>query len=429
MGGSALLIEPSGPVQGTVRPPGSKSYTNRALMVAALARGPSTITNLLEAEDTRYMAGSLRRLGFRVEADFAGRRCAIEGAGGEVPARRADLYVGNAGTAMRFLTALVSLGHGHYRLDGTPRMRQRPVGDLLRALRALGADVRGEGAGGECPPVVVRASGLEGGEVRLPGSVSSQFFSALLMVAPFARRAVTIEAEGPLVSAAYVDMTLATMAAFGAAVERVGQGRFHVPGGQHYRGRRYGVEADASSASYFFAAAAVTGGRVRVEGLDAESLQGDVRFVDVLEEMGCRVSRGRGFIEVAGGALRGGRWDMGRMPDAVPTLAVVACFAEGPTHITNVAHLRHKESDRLRALAVELGRLGAGVSETEDGLLVEPAPLHGATVETYDDHRMAMSLALVGLRVPGVRVKDPGCVAKSYPDFFDDLKRLAAAPA
>lgn len=429
VGDSELLIEPSGPVEGTVKPPGSKSYTNRALLVAALARGTSTLTNVLDAEDTRYMAEALGRLGFRVEADFAAGRAVLEGAGGEVPAAEADLYIGNAGTAMRFLTALVCLGRGRYRLDGTPRMRQRPIGDLLRALRALGADVRGEGAGGECPPVVVRASGLEGGEARLPGSVSSQFISALLMAAPYARRAVTIEVEGPLVSAAYVDMTLAVMAAFGVTVERPREGRFHIPAGRHYRGRSYQVEADASSATYFWAAAALTGGRVRVEGLDAGSLQGDARFVDVLEEMGCEVNRGRGFIEVAGGRLRGGRWDMGRMPDAVPTLAAVACFAEGPTRITGVAHLRHKETDRLRALAVELRRLGAGVTETEDGLLIEPAPLRGAAVETYDDHRMAMSLALVGLRVPGVRIKNPGCVAKSYPRFFDDLRRLTTPPA
>ena len=420
---SVLAIEPSGPVRGTVTPPGSKSYTNRALLVAALARGTSTITNVLDADDTRYMAQALLRLGLPVEADFASGRCLVHGKGGEIPAREADLYVGNAGTAMRFLTALVSLGHGRYRLDGDERMRERPIGDLLRALATLGVRASGEGRGGECPPVVIEAAGLAGGEVHLPGSVSSQFFSALLMVGPYARSPVTIHVDGPLVSSGYVDMTRATMEAFGVAVDRLDDTRLLVPTGR-YEARQYAVEADASSASYFFAAAAVTGGRVRVEGLDARSLQGDVHFVDVLEEMGCEVSRGEGFIEVAGGPLRGGTWDMTAMPDAVPTLAAVACFAEGPTTVTHVAHLRYKETDRLRALATELERLGARVRETDDGLCLEPGPLRGAEVRTYGDHRMAMSLALVGLQVAGVSIQDPGCVSKSYPRFFEDLKQI-----
>jgi len=397
-------------------------------VVAALARGTSTITNVLDADDTRYMAEGLSALGFQVEADFEARRCLVEGGGGEIPAPQADLYVGNAGTTMRFLTALVSLGHGRYRLDGNERMRQRPIGDLLRALNALGANARGEGEGGECPPVVVQAAGLAGGEVQLPGSVSSQFFSALLMVAPYARQPVTIEVDGPLVSSSYVDMTLATMAAFGVTAEPIENRRFTVPSGQYYRACQYEVEADASSASYFFAAAAITGGRVRVEGLDARSLQGDLHLVDVLEEMGCLVVRGEGFIEMAGGKLQGGTWDMSSMPDAVPTLAAVACFAGGRTVVTNVAHLRHKETDRLQALATELRRLGARVEETGDGLAIESGEMLGTTVETYDDHRMAMSLALVGLRVPGVRVRDPECVAKSYPGFFEDLKQITTPP-
>jgi 3-phosphoshikimate 1-carboxyvinyltransferase len=420
---SVLAMEPSGPVRGAVTPPGSKSYTNRALLVAALAQGTSTITNVLDADDTRFMAEALLRLGLPVEADFAGGRCLVHGKGGEIPARQAELYVGNAGTAMRFLTALVSLGHGRYRLDGDERMRERPIGDLLRALATLGVKASGEGWDGECPPVVIEAAGLAGGEAHLPGSVSSQFLSALLMVAPYARSPVTIHVEGPLVSSGYVDMTVATMKSFGVGVDRLDHRRLVVPTGR-YEARQYAVEADASSASYFFAAAAVTGGRVRVDGLDARSLQGDVHFVDVLEEMGCEVSRGEGFIEVAGGRLRGGTWDMSEMPDAVPTLAGVACFVEGPTTVTHVAHLRYKETDRLRALATELEQLGARVRETDDGLFLEPGPLHGAEVRTYGDHRMAMSLALVGLRVVGVRVQDPGCVSKSYPHFFEDLRRI-----
>ena len=421
---SVLAIEPSGPVRGRVTPPGSKSYTNRALLVAALARGTSTLTNVLDADDTRYMAQALLRLGLPVEADFAAGRCLVHGKGGEIPAREADLYVGNAGTVMRFLTALVSLGHGRYRLDGDERMRERPIGDLLRALATLGVKASGEARDGECPPVVIEAAGLAGGDAHLPGSVSSQFFSALLMVAPYARSRVTIHVEGPLVSSAYVDMTLATMAAFGLSAERVENKRFLVPAGR-YEPRQYEVEADASSASYFFAAAAITGGRVQVEGLDAHSLQGDVHFVDVLEEMGCAVRRGERFIEVTGGPLRGGTWDMSAMPDAVPTLGAVACFARGRTVVTHVGHLRYKETDRLRALATELERLGAHVHETDDGLSLEPAPLQGAEVRTYGDHRMAMSLALVGLRVAGVRIQEPGCVSKSYPRFFEDLKQVA----
>ncbi len=422
---SILVVQPSGPVQGTVTPPGSKSYTNRALVVAALARGTSVITNVLDADDTRYMVQALSQLGFQVEADFDGSRVVVHGSGGEVPAAEAELYVGNAGTAMRFLTALVSLGRGRYRLDGNERMRERPMGDLLRALRELDVQVRGERGGGNCPPVVVEGSGLCGGRVRLSGSVSSQFLSALLMVAPYASGLVTVEVDGPLVSKGYVDMTLAVMDAFGVPVGRSDHRQFVVDVPQWYRGTDYAVEPDASSASYFFAAAAVTGGRVRVEGLDLSSLQADVHLVDVLGEMGCRVVRGDGSVEVSGGELRGGTWDLNLMSDVVPTLAAVACFADGPTTVTNVAHIRVKETDRIQALTAELRRLGATVEEREDGLTIEPGELHGAEVETYDDHRMAMSLALVGLRVPGVRIKNPACVTKTYPDFFEDLGRIS----
>jgi len=421
-------MEPSGPVRGTVRPPGSKSYTNRALVVASLADGVSTITNALDADDTRFMAQALRQLGIGVDADFEEGRVRVRGCAGKLPCDEADLYVGNAGTAMRFLTALVSLGHGRYRVDGNLRMRERPVGDLLRALVQLGVSATGEGGDGECPPVVIQADGLEGGEVDLPGSVSSQYLSALLMVAPYARRPLTIVVKGELVSEGYVEMTLSVMEAFGVRAERDGLRRFSVPVGRPYRGTDYQVEVDASSASYFFAAAAITRGMVRVEGIDTSSLQRDLRLVDVLEAMGCRLVRGAGSVELAGGELHGVAWDMNTMSDVVPTLAAVACFARGRTTITNVAHLRYKETDRLAAVATELRRLGAGVEEKADGLVIEPGELHGATVETYDDHRMAMSLGLVGLRVPGVRLRNPECVAKTYPRFFDDLRSITTPP-
>jgi len=425
---SALAIEPSGPVCGTVTPPGSKSYTNRALVVAALAEGTSTITNVLDADDTRLMAEALSALAVDVDARFADRRVTIGGCGGKIPAAEADLYVGNAGTAMRFLTALVALGRGRYRIDGNRRMRRRPIGDLLRALRCLGVEAGGEGEQGECPPVVVEADGLGGGEVVLPGAVSSQYLSALLMVAPYARRPITVRIEGELVSRGYVDMTLAVMSAFGVTVQRTDYSTFTVPVGRGYRATEYQVEADASSASYFFAAAAITGGTVRVEGIDVGSLQQDLHLVDVLETMGCRVVRGEGFVEVTGGDLRGVTCDMKAMSDVVPTLAAVACFAQGRTAVTGVGHLRYKETDRLKAVAAELRRLGAAVEEGDDGLVIEPGELAGAVVETYDDHRMAMSMSLVGLRVAGVRIKDPGCVAKTYPGFFDDLRSITTPP-
>lgn len=419
----SLLIEPCGPVHGSIRPPGSKSITNRALVCAALAEGRSLLTGILDSEDTRVMFEALGQLGIPLALDPRDRLITVSGCGGKFPARGGQLEVANSGTTARFLVALATLGEGTYRLDGAPRMRERPIEDLLAALRNLGADVSSlDGTG--CPPVLIRASGLPGGSTTIAGNVSSQFLSGLLMTAPYAQRPVEILVEGELVSLPYVTMTLEVMRSFGVEVAAEDARRFIVPVDRKYQGREYAIEPDASAASYFFATAAITGGKVTVEGLTRASLQGDVEFVDVLRQMGCDVAYGDDSITVTGRKLHGVNVNMNAISDTVQTLGAVALFAEGATTITDVAHVRHKETDRLAALATELRKFGATVDEREDGLTIYPAQLHGAEIATYNDHRMAMSLALVGLRVPGVQILDPGCTVKTYPEFFTDLRQL-----
>lgn len=420
-----IEIQPSGPVRGAIRPPGSKSITNRALACAALAEGESTLTGALDSEDTQVMIAALRQLGIAIDADLSSAVLRIKGCGGRIPAPGGELYVANSGTTIRFLAALVALGRGEFRLDGTPRMRERPIGDLVEALRQLGADAESEGPNG-CPPVVIRAHGLPGGPAKVRGDISSQFLSGLLMAAPYAERPVELSVAGTLVSQPYVRMTLAVMSAFGVDVPPGDLSRFRLPAGVKYRGRAYAIEPDASAASYFFAAAAISGGEVTVEGLSRQSLQGDVAFVDVLEQMGCRVTWGHDRITVSGGLLKGVDVDLNAISDTVQTLGAVALFANGPTTVRGVGHIRHKETDRIGALATELRKLGATVEERSDGLKITPGVLHGAAIDTYQDHRMAMSLALVGLRVGGVVIHDPGCTAKTYPRFFEDLERLTA---
>ncbi|MBV8077666.1 MAG: 3-phosphoshikimate 1-carboxyvinyltransferase [Planctomycetaceae bacterium] len=412
------------PTGARVRVPGSKSLTNRALIVAALADGASTLTGALDSDDTRVMVDSLRRLGSAVAHDPAVATIRVEGCGGAIPARAADLYVANSGTSLRFLTAMVATGRGTYRLDGTPRLRQRPVSDLLRALNGLGADARSDLNTG-CPPVTVRASGLDGGYAFVRGDVSSQFLSGLLMALPCSRDVTTVEVQGVLVSRPYVAMTLAVMEAFGVRVGNRKDRRFDVRPAR-YSGRTFAIEPDASAASYFFALAAITGGTVTVDGLGEGSIQGDLGFVDVLEHMGCPVVRGRDATTVTGGPLRGVDVDMNAISDTVMTLAVVALFARGMTRIRNVGHIRHKETDRIAALAAELRKLGANVEEQPDGLIIfPPAAIAPARIATYDDHRMAMAFALAGIKAEGVTVLDPGCVAKTYPGFWEDLTGLA----
>lgn len=420
---ASIAIPTNGPVQGTIRPPGSKSLTNRALVCAALADGTSTLRGALESEDTQVMVEALRQLGIAVKHDAATRTMQIVGCAGRPPARGAELYVANSGTTIRFLTALVALGQGRFRLDGTPRMRQRPIADLLEALRRLGVEARSEANNG-CPPVLVEARGLPGGAAEVAGNISSQFLSGLLLAAPGARSPLDLRVVGELVSQPYVEMTLAVMRAFGVECQTEALTRFQIPVDQPYHARPYAIEPDASAASYFFAAAAATGGRVTVEGLSRDSLQGDVAFCDCLAQMGCQVEYQADAITVTGGRLRGIDVDMNAISDTVQTLAAVALLAEGPTTVRNVGHIRHKETDRLAALAVELRKLGATVEERPDGLRIVPGPLRPAEIDTYDDHRMAMSLAIVGLASPGVVIRDPGCTAKTYPGFFDDLRRL-----
>ncbi|HVM97520.1 MAG TPA: 3-phosphoshikimate 1-carboxyvinyltransferase, partial [Candidatus Acidoferrales bacterium] len=407
----------------TVRVPGSKSITNRALLIAALADGVSMLDGALYSDDTTYMAESWRRLGVRVDEDVAGRRFQVYGCGGAIPANNAELFAGNAGTAMRFLVAALCLGHGHFRIDGTPRMRERPIQDLVDTLRHLGARLRCLSPRGG-PPVEVDADGLCGGTATIDAAKSSQFLSAVLQVAPYTRQGVQLEVSERLVAAPYIDMTIAVMAAFGVSLERQGYRRFTVAP-QTYRGRDYRIEPDASSAHYFLAAAAITGGRVRIDGLGKNSLQGDIRFADVLETMGATVTRGDDFLEVRGrGELGGIDIDMNEISDTAPTLAAIAPFAKGPVTIRNVAHLRLQESDRLLAVATELERLGVSVQQRDDGLTIKPSSIRAAAVETYDDHRMAMSFALIGLRVPGIGIRDPQCVRKTFPDYFALLEEL-----
>jgi 3-phosphoshikimate 1-carboxyvinyltransferase len=410
------------PVRGTVRPPGSKSLTNRALIVAALAEGKSVLTGVLDSQDTEVMAESLKRLGIRLEHDRATATIRIDGCRGLPPAAKADLFLENSGTSIRFLSALCCLSRGSYRLDGNARMRERPIGELTTALTTLGARVRCELDNG-CPPVLIESSGIIGGKVKVGGETSSQFLSALLMAAPAAYEPVTIEVDGALVSEPYAVMTVKVCAAFGVSIESNGAGIYRLRP-QRYQARHYAIEPDASAASYFFAAAAVTEGEVTVPRLSRESLQGDVGFVDVLEKMGCGVQFGQESITVRGGPLRGVDVDLNAISDTAPTLAAIAPFAKGPTRIRNVAHMRLKETDRIAALATELKRLGQKVEEYPDGLKITPAKIKPATIETYDDHRMAMSFAVAGLKAKGIVISNPECTAKTYPRFFEDLAAL-----
>lgn len=411
-------------IKAEIRVPGSKSITNRALLIAAMAPGRSELEGALFSDDTRYMIGALERLGFVVEADPAREFIAVEGRGGEIPAHSADLFVGGAGTAMRFLAGFVTLGRGRFRLDGNSRMRERPIAELIEALGALGISARTEFGNG-CPPVVIDMSSgvFEGGSCAIDASRSSQFVSALLLPAPLWPQGLTLAVSGEA-GKPFIDMTLKLMSAWGAHSRAEGN-TIVVSGGQHYMPRRFTIEGDASGASYFAAAATLCGGSVKFMKLTSESVQGDAGFFELLERMGAKLIRRRDSIEIRGeGRFAGIDADMSSMPDVVPTLAAIAPFADSPTRIRNVAFIRHHESDRLHALATELRRLGASVDESEDGLAIQPSTLKAAAIETYDDHRIAMAFAVVGLKLAGVRIKNPGCVAKTYPKFFEDLSAL-----
>lgn len=416
-----------GPLDGELTLPGSKSITNRALLAAALAQGRSVLEEALFSEDTEIFAACLGRLGFAVLSEPAARRFTVQGLGGALPAAGADLFVGNAGTAARFITALTALGRGTYRFDGVPAMRKRPMRELLDVLVEQGASVEYAGQPGAMP-FALTTRGFGGGAIQTQADRTSQHLTALLLIAPYAARDTSIRVGETLVSKPYLVTTCGLMEQWGVQVEREGEGLFHIRAGQRYQARRFVVEPDASGASYFFAAAAALGGRVRVRHLTRASLQGDARFVEVLAAMGCEVRYGPDFIEVArGGPLRGVEVDLNDMSDTMPTLAAIAPFAEGPVTIRNVEHTRWKETDRIHAVVTELRRMGAVVDESRDGLTVHPGALRGATIETYNDHRIAMAFAVTGLCVPGTIINDPACTSKTFPDFFERLAALVGA--
>jgi 3-phosphoshikimate 1-carboxyvinyltransferase len=405
-----------------VAPP-SKSVTQRALVLSALASGPSVLIDPLESDDTKVMAEALATLGFTVQRREAAWE--IHGGGGRIPCQGATLDSGDAGTAARFLTALASLGRGRFVVDGSKRMRERPIQPLVDALRQLGVQIRYLGRRG-CPPLEILAEGVRGGTARVRGDRGSQPLSALLLVAPRASSPIRIEPEGPVASLPYLELTAQVMQDFGVLVRRESPLAFSVKAPQDFAGRDIRIEGDYSSAGYFFAAAAITGGRVKVGNLRADSAQADREILRALVEMGCRVESDATGWSVTGGPLDPLDRDLTEMPDAAPTLAVTALFARGKSVLKGLSTLRIKESDRVAALARELSKLGAQVEERKDSLEIRPRPLRGAEIRTYQDHRMAMSFALAGLRIPGTSIADPECVSKSFPGFWKEFSRLEA---
>lgn len=418
-----IEIHPIDHLKASIKVPGSKSYTQRALVAAALATGTSRLHNALFSEDTNHLMKALGDLGagIRVEDDHL----IVSGTGGRIASPKQALFVGNNGTALRFLTALATLGTGTTVVTGEPRLCERPLLPLLMALEALGAVLHTKDDRGY-PPVRIEASGLKGGQAVFRDAESSQYISALLLAAPYAKGDVSVRLEGRPVSQPYIGMTIEVMRSFGAIVVSEDDRLCHVPGTQGYQGREYAIDGDASSASYFFLAAALCRGAVTVTGLNPQSRQGDLGLLDFLEKQGCRIRRGESWIEVTGGRLPEGEYhfDMGDMPDMAPTLAVLSAFRPGRTVISNCAHLRLKESDRIASLVSELNRIGARARGTQDGLIIDGGRPRGAQIETYNDHRIAMSFAVAGLAAPGMKITNERCVDKSFPGFWEALERL-----
>ncbi|WP_182871384.1 3-phosphoshikimate 1-carboxyvinyltransferase [Stieleria mannarensis] len=449
---TSVSVQPGGPTCGKIRPPGSKSLTNRALICAAMASGQSVLSGTLRSEDTAVMIDSLRTCGVSINVSQAGRMIQVDASTRDVNSDAPhELFIANSGTSIRFLTAALSAAGGNYHLSGVERMHQRPIADLVDALAGVQiGSIQTQSPGG-CPPVAISSRGWSDQPVSVGGSVSSQYLSGLMMAAPIAlqtRRAkagrdastdnIRIEVIGELVSRPYVEMTASVMRSFGAsvAIEDVAPDAVDsvslrvVVSGDGYHGIEYAIEPDASAASYFWAAAAITGGEVTVLGLTPDAMQGDVGFCRVLEKMGCTFTSDAEGMTISGRASRGIDVDMNQISDTVQTLAVVALFADGPTRVRGVAHNRFKETDRIGDLACELRKLGARIEEHDDGLTIHP-PERGvtpATLETYHDHRMAMSLSLAGLAAEGVRVLNPSCTGKTYPEFFADLETLIGRP-
>ncbi|MDG0027057.1 3-phosphoshikimate 1-carboxyvinyltransferase [Trinickia sp. Y13] len=431
-----LDLGPYSRAQGTVRLPGSKSISNRVLLLAALAEGETTVSNLLDSDDTRVMLAALEKLGVKLTRD--GERCVVQGARGAFTAKTADLFLGNAGTAIRPLTAALAVNGGDYRVHGVPRMHERPIGDLVDGLRQIGARIDYEENEGY-PPLRIRAGEIAiEAPIRVRGDVSSQFLTALLMTLPLVRAKtgeIVVEVEGELISKPYIDITIKLMERFGVTVAREGWQRFTVPAGVRYRSPgAIMVEGDASSASYFLAAGAIGGGPVRVVGVGRDSIQGDVAFADALTAMGANVTMAQDWIEVRGvghdhGQLEAVDMDFNLIPDAAMTIAVCALFARGTTTLRNIGSWRVKETDRIAAMANELRKVGAQVEEGEDFLVVTPPAklTPNAEIDTYDDHRMAMCFSLVSLGGVPVRINDPKCVGKTFPDYFARFETLVRA--
>lgn len=415
-----LLLNPIAHVAGTVNVPGSKSLSNRALLLAALAKGTTTLTNLLNSDDIKHMLNALKQLGVTVSLNAAGDECTVEGLGGRFArSQPLELFLGNAGTAMRPLCAVLATSDVEVTLTGEPRMEERPIGDLTDALVSAGAEIEFLKNTG-FPPLTIKGKQLTGGNISVDGSVSSQFLTALLMAAPLFAQDSVISIEGELVSKPYIDITLATMEAFGIKVENQNYQIFKVAGNQTYQSPgRFLVEGDASSASYFLAAGAIKGGTVTVTGVGKKSIQGDIRFADVLEKMGARVDWQDESITVTGAPLTAVDMDMNHIPDAAMTIATTALFATGTTRISNIYNWRVKETDRLHAMATELRKVGATVDEGHDYISVTPPKtLNHAEIETYDDHRIAMCFSLVALSDTPVTILDPQCTKKTFPDYF-----------
>ena len=424
---NTLTLKPIRKIDGEVNLPGSKSLSNRALLLASLAEGTTKITNLLESDDTRHMLNALKQLGIQYTLSDDKTVCTVVGNGG--PLKNADfeeLFLGNAGTAMRPLCAALSLGNGSYMLTGEPRMKERPIGHLVDALRQAGAKINyleNEGY----PPVQIEANALKGGEVEIDGAISSQFLTALLLAAPMAKEDMHITIKGELVSKPYIDITLHIMKAFGVEVVNENYEIFRIKGRQTYRAvDSFMVEGDASSASYFLAAAAIKGGTVKVTGIGKNSVQGDVAFADVLEKMGAKVEWGDEYISVSKGELNAVDMDFNHIPDAAMTIATTALFAKGTTTLRNIYNWRVKETDRLFAMATELRKVGAEVEEGEDYLtIVPPEKLKHAAIDTYDDHRMAMCFSLLALDPVSVTINEPECTAKTFPNYFEVLESIS----
>ena len=421
-----LVLNPISRVNGEISLPGSKSLSNRILLLSALSRGVTQVYNLLESDDTSRMIDSLQRLGVGLELSRNNTVCRVQGLGGPFPPQQTELFLGNSGTTMRSICAALCLGEGEFTLTGEPRMYERPIEDLVDALRPMGADIEYLDKDG-CPPLRIHARGIPGGRVSVRGNVSSQYLTAILLSAPLAREDMVIDVVGDLVSKPYIDMTVAVMRRFGANVEADGYQQFRVAGGQGYQSPGSAlVEGDASSATYFLAAAAIRGGTVRVQGVGLSSVQGDVRLADVLEQMGAPVQRGEDWIEVGRGDLHGVDLDLNHIPDAAMTVATAALFAQGQTTIRNVGNWRVKETDRLAAMAAELRKVGARVEEGADYLKITPPErIIPAAIDTYNDHRMAMSFSLAALGDVPITINNPECVSKTFPDYFEQLAGIS----